>query len=358
MDDNFLKLCLLCTVLSVSAGVDIACSQQNTSDEAQTSSGDGDTDSDGDADGDTDTDTDADGDTDSDNDTDADTDADTDGDSDGDTDSDTDSDADTDTDSAGDRDSSGDSDTDTRTDAGATDGSEGLTDGSDGLTIYYIRHAETLANTLPMEEITYEASNEWSEMGETQVAELTDWLMDARNIPVPDEVLVSPTWRGQNTISPYLVEMDMQGEIWPELTEVDEEPVNGGPVPVEVAPEQWFTYPVAAENVAYRDGEDEVAYIPEGFEEGLSVVMMARDLLLERFSQSGKTIFVVGHAHAGRLLMGLLEGHDMIEDNPEKFSYALFNTGVTHIEQDPQTGNFEVMDANINDPIGAPSYDW
>jgi broad specificity phosphatase PhoE len=254
-------------------------------------------------------------------------------------DSDTDSDVDSDTDS--------DTDTDTEPDS----------DGN-GLTVYYIRHAETVANILPVEEITLEASNEFSDLGATQVAELTDWLINSGEVPAPDEVLMSPTWRGQNTISPYLVEMDITGEIWPELTEVDDEPITGDPVPVEVEPEEFFTYPVEADNVAYREGASENAFFPESFEEGLSVVMMARDLLLERYSQSGKTLFVVGHAHAGRLLMGLLEGHDMVEDNPEDYAYALYNTGVTHLEQDPETGIFELIDSNINDPAGSPSSDF
>jgi broad specificity phosphatase PhoE len=359
----FISMILTSFIFSCSDGEDVLAGSENETDSVKGNAADGDADTDTDSDSDSDTDSDADSDTDSDTDTDTDSDADTDTDSD--TDTDTDSDADTDTDSDADTDTDSDADTDTDSDADTDTDSD--TDGDDtatepdsnnggGLTVYYIRHAETLANILPPEEWTFEASNEFSELGNTQVAELADWLINSGVVPVPDKVLVSPTWRGQNTISPYLVQMNIMGEIWPELTEVDDEPKTGGPIPTEVEPEKWMTYPVEAENVAYRDGVDDNAIFPEGYEEGLAVVMMARNLLLERYSQSGKTIIIVGHAHAGRLMFGLLEGHDMVEDAPNDFAYILHNTGVTRVEQDPETGDFEVVDSNINDPPGAPTW--
>ncbi|HET9956622.1 MAG TPA: hypothetical protein VFQ61_19125 [Polyangiaceae bacterium] len=44
------------------------------------------------------------------------------------------------------------------------------------------------------------------------------------------------------------------------------------------------------------------------YEAGLSMVMTARDEILGRYGQSGKTIFVVGHASAGQVMIGLLQG--------------------------------------------------
>ncbi|MBN2526340.1 MAG: phosphoglycerate mutase family protein [Deltaproteobacteria bacterium] len=365
-NNNLLKMWAIVSVLGFVSLIYVGCAGEDgsLSKDNNKTGGDGDTDTDGDSDSDGDSD----GDSDSDGDISSDGDSDADGDGDGDV---CDVHCVDDCNAAGgvlkegvceaaaqqcciidtgdaDSDADGDSDSDGDTDA----------EGDGGMTLYYIRHAETVANTLPPEEMTYEATNEWSTLGQSQVDALTDWLMNSGKVPVPDAVLVSPTWRGQFTISPYLVAMDMQGEIWPELTEVDEEPVTGDSIPTEVEPEEYFKYAVEADNLTYRDGAKENALLPEGFEQGLSVVMMARDLLLERYGQSGKTVFISGHAHAGRLLMGLLGGHDMVDDNPENFAYALFNTGVTQLEQDPDSGVFEIIDSNMNDPEGAPSFDW
>lgn len=417
MSNNYLKFLLFLSFLSVLSWVGFTgCGADDTNSSAQSdgdadsdtdadADGDGDTDADGDtdtdgdsdsdADGDGDGDTDGDSDTDGDTDTDADSDSDNDsegdeacayqcsdhcmseggtvmtgncdnpdqkccdfgeGDADSDTDADTDSDSDTDTD--GDADTDGDTDTDTDAD-GDTD-TDSDADGDGGLTIYYIRHAETVANTLgPGDEMTFESANMWSDKGQEQVDTLTDWLINSGEVPVPDQILSSPTWRGQFTILPYLVEMDMQAEVWPELTEVEEDPVTGASVPVEIEQESYIKYhigsasldgsdpdPDAVARLSYREGTTEGAYFPENFEEGLTVVMMSYDLLMEKFSRSGKTLFITGHAHAGSLLLGLLEGYDMINDAPS--GHYLQNTGVQHIEQDPETGVFEVIDTNIN----------
>jgi hypothetical protein len=79
------------------------------------------------------------------------------------------------------------------------------------------------------------------------------------------------------------------------------------------------------------------------------MVMTARDRVLELFSQSGKTVMIVGHAANGGILLGLLQGYDMLTTKPSKPAY-LMNTGVQKLVQDTITGKFTVK-MNINKPL-------
>lgn len=83
------------------------------------------------------------------------------------------------------------------------------------------------------------------------------------------------------------------------------------------------------------------------------MVMAARDAFLEEFSNSGLTVLISGHAVSGSILMGLLAGEDMTQGEDEFImNNRLFmkNTGIQHLEQDPTTGLFEMVDTNLNSP--------
>ncbi len=216
---------------------------------------------------------------------------------------------------------------------------------SRGLTIYFIRHAETVANAT--DDDSWEANEEFTELGETQVQELKGFLIN-ENIE-PDHVVVSPTWRTQKTIEPFLIEENLTAEIWGELNECCGGEPTGETLPDTLSFESYLEVEIVAENTEFRSEDDAYYYFPESYEEGLYMVMIARDRLLERYSQSGKTVIVVGHAGNGELLLGLLRGYDMLNETPERRIW-LQNTGVQKLQQDSVTGEIELIDQNINDP--------
>jgi putative intracellular protease/amidase len=83
------------------------------------------------------------------------------------------------------------------------------------------------------------------------------------------------------------------------------------------------------------------------------MVMTAKQMLIDHFGQSGKTVFAVGHASAGIVLIGLLRGEDLTKGPTTSGSNAVYllNTGITRLIQDPATGLFRVDGMNINNPL-------
>jgi broad specificity phosphatase PhoE len=219
-----------------------------------------------------------------------------------------------------------------------------------GLTIYLIRHAETVANASG--EIggggPIENHDTLTTLGEKQVEELTNYLIK-ENIK-PDLVIVSPTSRTQKTIEPFLIASKMTAQIWVELNECCGQEPNGDPIPTERPKPAWkMKIERLSDNFTFRTAEDIYYWWPQSYEEGLFMVMTARDRVLELFSQSGKTVMIVGHAANGGILLGLLQGYDMLTTKPSKPAY-LMNTGVQKLVQDTITGKFTVK-MNINKPL-------
>ncbi len=220
-----------------------------------------------------------------------------------------------------------------------------------GLTIYYIRHAEVVGNTLDPADITWESMEEFSALGSQQVDDLTSFLLQMD--VVPDVVLTSPTWRTQKTIEPYLVATGLTGVIWMELDECPNADPTGGPLPIAPTYMEYWEASVAASNVVFRDPEATLYWDNQTYEDGLFMVMTARDELLRQYSQSGLTIFITGHAVAGNLLLGLLRGYDMTGGIDYTTGDMLWmqNTGIQMLVQDPTTGEFSVEASNLNDPV-------
>jgi broad specificity phosphatase PhoE len=180
-----------------------------------------------------------------------------------------------------------------------------------------------------------------------QTEELKNFLTK-ENI-VPDLIVVSPTWRTQRTIEPFLIAAKQKGEIWVELNECCGQEPAGVPIPTERTIPRWkMKIPLLSDNFTFRTADDNYYWWPETYEEGLFMVMTARERLLEKFSQSGKTIVVVGHAVNGGILLGLLRGYNMLTTKPDRPVY-LVNTGIIKLTQDTITGAFTVKQ-NINKP--------
>ncbi len=90
--------------------------------------------------------------------------------------------------------------------------------------VWFVRHAQVWANInrrfadLPPEQRPKEYGNYniFTEQGEAQVAELAPKFAGKTF----DLIAVSPLWRTQNTIRPYLLATGRKAEIWPELLEI------------------------------------------------------------------------------------------------------------------------------------------
>jgi broad specificity phosphatase PhoE len=234
--------------------------------------------------------------------------------------------------------------------SGATGGANTTGDTTaKGLTLYYIRHGEVVANTLEASEITYENSDQLTELGVRQIAALTTYLQGLGD--VPDAVLVSPFKRTQNTIAPFLKAESINGEIWMELAECCTQTPSGAALPTAPTYAKYLKPTIESDNLSFRAPDANLFWQNDSYEQGLFMVMTAKAEILSRYSQSGKTIFVIGHASAGQLMIGLLRGED-VTNGPTTGRNAvyLYNTGVTKLSQDPVTGLFKLDGMNMNKP--------
>lgn len=221
---------------------------------------------------------------------------------------------------------------------------------SAGLTLYYIRHAEVVANVVDPSEITVDNMDELTELGTRQIGALTTYLHGLG--VTPDAVLVSPHVRTQRTIEPYLVAESLTGEVWMELAEASDKKSTGAPLPAAPKYYSFYKATIDVQNLVFRDPSAISFWQNDSYEAGLLMVTTAKSNLLERYDRSGKTIFVVGHAIAGQLLIGLLRGEDLIGGPTTTGAGAVYllNTGVMRLLQDPGTGLFKLDGKNVNNP--------
>ncbi len=203
-----------------------------------------------------------------------------------------------------------------------------------GLKVYYLRHAESGANAAYNPRWKQVPKDQWpsyvgnadtfSPQGEEQAQKVVGKLKEHSF----DFIAVSPKWRTRNTILPYLQSTGQKGEIWPELAEFDvsiEDILEGnGKVAKDHAPSaDLFT---GGEEIVLPEGEKEfftmrpgaTTFVKIGSDPEQEVAdrrtMVARavQLLRERFAGTDKTILLVGHGNAGRLLATELTGDTRI----------------------------------------------
>lgn len=216
-----------------------------------------------------------------------------------------------------------------------------------GLTVYFIRHAETVANASGQHggDGPLEDHDTLTELGEKQVEDLKNYLIK-ENIR-PDLVAVSPSLRTQKTIEAFLKAQDIKAEIWVELNECCGDEPSGEPLPAERPDPRWkIKVEPMSESFIIASESDKYHWWPQSFEEGVFMVMTAKERLLDRFSQSGKTVMIIGHAVNGGIFLGLLRGYDMISTKPQRPVY-LMNAMVNKLSQDSLSGDF-TLQQNLN----------
>jgi broad specificity phosphatase PhoE len=201
-----------------------------------------------------------------------------------------------------------------------------------GLTVYFTRHAETVANVTG--EKTPENLNTFTEQGLEEIETLTEAL---KNLPI-DAVLVSPTLRTEHTVLPFLKQRNIQAEIWPELEEWH---MEADPESMQVAAEEQLIAinPEEAPYFRLRDAQANKRIIAKTYEGGMSQTHEAARLIIERFGHTDKTILIIGHSNSGSRLLEVLMRLDpvvrfklekarlaeLVQNSKGKFTMRLLN---------------------------------
>ena len=202
------------------------------------------------------------------------------------------------------------------------------------LDVYLIRHGETVGNTTgdysPINQATF------SPRGLEQVAAVPEKLKGFRF----DCVMVSPTWRTQQTILPFLEATGQKAEIWPEVEEVDCG-ITGDVVPSASVNRGTAVEIVegAQDLIACRDEVSSRRYAPTSREEGVRQLMLAVDLVKSRFGGSDKSVLIVTHSCAGGRLMELFLGLK------PSGRFSPKNATLSHLRQ-TEDGRFELVSLN------------
>jgi broad specificity phosphatase PhoE len=205
--------------------------------------------------------------------------------------------------------------------------------GEVALHLYFVRHAETVANVT--KEYNRKTEQTFTDVGEQQRRRLVDKLDDYEF----DAILVSPLWRTQHTILPYLQATDATAELWSELAECCwQDDRQAKPTA-----DRREGDPIVNEDPSrFRlrdDGATRLWKTRHNYGNGMAQVREAARLIKARYSRSGKTILVVGHSLAGSRLLTILAGID-----PEQ-QLNLVNTGLSYLCELPD-GTFEIVSLN------------
>jgi hypothetical protein len=109
---------------------------------------------------------------------------------------------------------------------------------------------------------------------------------------------------------------------------------------------------IEGENLVFRDASATKYWQTDTYEAGLFMVTKSKNDVLSQYSQSGKTLFIVGHASAGMVFINLLRDIDVSQGTSTTSPNAVYlmNTGVQRLVQDPSTSAFKLDGKNINNP--------
>ncbi|MDD5644102.1 MAG: histidine phosphatase family protein [bacterium] len=203
--------------------------------------------------------------------------------------------------------------------------------GNKGLKVYITRHAETMGNVTG----NYSEENQrtFSPKGLTQIEHINDKLKNYRF----DRVFVSPMYRTQYTIFPYLKSHNITAEIWPEIDEKCFD-ITSSTVPAKTIPESGLIELFDEKYFKLRDPSANRMYEPRNASEGLAQFLKAKEMLV-RYSGTGMSILLVGHYCTGSRLM------EVLLDLESKGRFAPKNCAVSLLEQQPD-GIFKLLQYN------------
>ncbi|NCC53380.1 MAG: hypothetical protein EOM20_19510 [Spartobacteria bacterium] len=202
-----------------------------------------------------------------------------------------------------------------------------------GLDVYISRHAETMGNVTG--DYSHENQCTFSPLGKEQIAGIAEKFMPYDF----DAILVSPTYRTQHTILPYLKASGKTGEIWQEVEEID---CGANKVPPD------FDIPLGRFVEIIPEGEDELVlrdpsftrrYEPDTKEQVIGQLTKGRDMIVERFGNTGQKVVVMCHSCTGARLLEIFLGLEV------KGRFAPKNASLSLLRQNPD-GSFRMMSYN------------
>lgn len=233
-----------------------------------------------------------------------------------------------------------------------------------GLKVYYLRHAEGGHNVV--KEWKDKPKDQWpayvgnagmfTPKGEAQILKVAEKLK-----PYHFELIaVSPIWRTRNTILPYLKETNTKAELWPELAEVAHLTTNlfgtanlprpsrnlftgGSSIELPAEEKPFFIFSDDGHK-CFKTGEGQL----QAAADLRAIAQKEVDRIRTRFGGSEKSILLVGHGNAGRLLL-----HVLLKDGPE-WRPELANTGIWMVEEQID-GSFKLRMFNDN-PVAEPAF--
>ncbi len=194
---------------------------------------------------------------------------------------------------------------------------------SAALEVYFVRHAETLANVSGVH--TTKTNTTFTQRGEEQIKILTSQLKEHQF----DAILVSSLPRALNTVLPYLRASSQTGEVWPELAECCWQSPQSSPAKGELIAAAPIT--LSQEQLSYftfRDSASQFDYRNVSYNDGVVQVTHAVQLLKQRYFGMNQTILIVAHYHSGQVLISELLGV------PRQQLPPLKNAELLHLHQD------------------------
>ncbi len=204
-------------------------------------------------------------------------------------------------------------------------------DGNKGLKIYITRHAETMGNVTG--NYSEENQRKFSPKGLAQVEHISDKLKNYRF----DHVFVSPMYRTQYTVFPYLKSHNITAEIWPEIDEKCFD-ITSSTVPSKTIPKGGLIELFDEKYFKLRDPSANRMYEPRNASEGLAQFLKAKEMI-ELYSGTGQSILLVGHYCTGSRLM------EVLLELESKGRFGPKNCAVSLLEQQPD-GTFRMLQYN------------
>lgn len=215
----------------------------------------------------------------------------------------------------------------------------GLSARAQALDVYVVRHAETMGNATG----DYSEQNQrtFSPKGLEQIQALPAALVGLRF----DAVLVSPAWRTQQTILPYLQTNSLAADLMAELEEcgcdvMGNEPAadvpRGGPMEVVENGCESFGVP-----------EGVMRFAPTSAAEAAAQMRLAAAAITNRYAGTNQAVLVVTHGCLGGRLIEILLGLKPMG------RFSVVNAAVSHLRLSPgERGDVLTLNGQPLPPMG------
>jgi len=209
------------------------------------------------------------------------------------------------------------------------------------LKVYLLRHAETMANTTG----NYSKKNQtsFSPQGLKQIKNIVNKFKNYHF----DHIFVSPTYRTQHTILPYLRSQKIVGEIWPEI---DERclPIDDNTLPSMTISKGEKIKLSDKKYLKIRNLLSSYRYRPNDATQIFAQFIKAKNMIQEYSGKKGSLLLVSHKCTGGKLL-------EMLLDLNPKGRFALNNCAINILEKD---ANNQFILVKYNDKAFTQKFYW